>query len=62
MPKTMGYYRLWVVTEMGYDRVNCTMSMMPPLSTLGLHVHELFSSWFSISHQIIASVRSSDII
>jgi hypothetical protein len=23
MPKVMGYYRLWVVTEMGYDRVDC---------------------------------------
>ena len=23
MPKIMGYYRLWVVTEMGYGRVDC---------------------------------------
>ena len=23
MPKVMGYYRLWVIREMGYDRVDC---------------------------------------
>jgi len=32
MPKVMGYYRLWVVTEMGYDRVDCSwiMQMIVP--------------------------------
>ena len=23
MSKIMGYYRLWVIKEMGYDRVDC---------------------------------------
>ena len=24
MPKSMGFYNLWVVGEMGYDRVDCS--------------------------------------
>ena len=24
MPKVMGYYRLWVIREMGYNRVDCS--------------------------------------
>jgi hypothetical protein len=28
MPKSMGYYRLWVVTEMGYDRVDCNVNAL----------------------------------
>jgi len=39
MSKIMGYYRLWVVTEMGYDRVDC--STVSCFGTVMLLLHEI---------------------
>ena len=46
MPKSMGFYSLWVVGEMGYDRVDCILSItnnnrvaVLPDSKLGVRQH-----------------------
>ena len=33
MPKVIGYYRLWVIREMGYDRVDCIYLQLNCLHT-----------------------------
>ena len=34
IPKFMGYYRLWVIREMGYDRVDCILQFSNPIGGL----------------------------
>ena len=58
MPKSMDFYSLWVVGEMGYDRVDCSTNlakqvvMQAPKTSLSYRSGS-FIPQFILSHQYV---------